>query len=52
MLRVHTPIIRSIRCCVAAYGFLHRVIGLGGGFESRCVGRVYGLEGAVRRKVK
>jgi len=25
MFRVHTPIIRSIRCWVAAYGFLHRV---------------------------
>ena len=27
MFRVHTPIIRSIRCGVAAYGFLHRVCG-------------------------
>ena len=27
MYRVHTPIIRSIRYCVAAYGFLHRVFG-------------------------
>ena len=27
MFRVHTPIIRSIRCWVAAYGFLHRVFG-------------------------
>jgi len=24
---VHTPIIRSIRCWVSAYGFLHRVFG-------------------------
>jgi len=27
MFRVHTPIIRSIRWWVAAYGFLHRVFG-------------------------
>ena len=27
MIRVHTPIIRSIRCWVAAYGFQHRVFG-------------------------
>ena len=27
MFRVHTSIIRSIRCWVAAYGFLHRVFG-------------------------
>ena len=27
MFRVHTPIIRSIRCLVAACGFLHRVFG-------------------------
>ena len=27
MFRVHTPIIRSIRRWVAAYGFLHRVFG-------------------------
>jgi hypothetical protein len=27
MFRVHTPIIRSIRCWVAAYGFMHRVFG-------------------------
>jgi len=27
MFRVHTPIIRSIRCLVAAYEFLHRVFG-------------------------
>jgi len=27
MFRVHTPIIRSIGCWVAAYGFLHRVFG-------------------------
>jgi len=27
MFRAHTPIIRSIRCWVAAYGFLHRVFG-------------------------
>jgi hypothetical protein len=27
MFRVHMPIIRSIRCWVAAYGFLHRVFG-------------------------
>ena len=27
MFRVHTPIIRSIRCWVAAYGFLRRVFG-------------------------
>ena len=27
MFQVHTPIIRSIRCWVAAYGFLHRVFG-------------------------
>ena len=27
MFRVHTPIVRSIRCGVAAYGFLHRVFG-------------------------
>ena len=27
MFRVHTPIIRSIRCWVAAFGFLHRVFG-------------------------
>jgi len=27
MFRVHAPIIRSIRCWVAAYGFLHRVFG-------------------------
>ena len=28
MFRVHTPIIRSIRSWVTAYGFLHRVFGL------------------------
>ena len=49
MFRVHTPIIRSIRCWVGAYGFLHRVFGWGGGLESRCVGRVYGADGAVRQ---
>ena len=27
MFRVHTPIIRSSRCWVAAYGFLHQVFG-------------------------
>ena len=27
MFRVHTPIIRSIGCCVAEYGFLHRIFG-------------------------
>jgi len=27
MFRVHTPFIRSIRCWVAAYDFLHRVFG-------------------------
>ena len=27
MFRVHTPIIRSIRCWIAAYGFPHRVFG-------------------------
>jgi len=27
MFRVHTPIIRSIRCWVATYGFLHQVCG-------------------------
>ena len=27
MFRVHTPIIRSIRCWFAAYGFVHRVFG-------------------------
>ena len=27
MFRAHTPIIRSIRCWAAAYGFLHRVFG-------------------------
>jgi len=27
MFRVHTPVIMSIRCWVAAYGFLHRVSG-------------------------
>ena len=27
MFRAHTPIIRSIRCWVAAYGFLYRVCG-------------------------
>jgi len=27
MFREHTPIIRGIRCWVAAYGFLHRVFG-------------------------
>ena len=26
MFPVHMPIIRSIRCCVAAYGFVHRVL--------------------------
>ena len=30
MFRVHTPIIRSIRCWVTAYGFLHRVCGADG----------------------
>ena len=27
LFRIHTPIIRSIRCSVATYGFLHRVFG-------------------------
>ena len=27
MFRVHTPIIRSTGCWVAAYGFLHRIFG-------------------------
>ena len=27
MFRVHMPIVRNIRCWVAAYGFLHRVFG-------------------------
>jgi len=27
MFQVHTPIIRSNRCCAAAYGFLYRVFG-------------------------
>ena len=27
MFQVHTPIVRSIRCWVAAYRFLHRVFG-------------------------
>ena len=27
MFRVHTPVVRSIGCWVAAYGFLHRVFG-------------------------
>ena len=28
MFRVHTPIIKNIRCWVAAYGFVHRIFGL------------------------
>jgi hypothetical protein len=48
MFRVHTPIIRSIVCWVAAYGFLHRDFWMGGGLESRCVGRVYGAVGTRR----
>ena len=35
MFQVHTPIIRSIRRWVAAYGFLHRVFWMSGGLESR-----------------
>ena len=42
MFRVHTPIIRSIRCCVAAYGFLHRVFGL----VTFLRAAVYGADGA------
>jgi len=30
----------------AAYGFLHPSFWMGGGLESRCVGRVYGADGA------
>jgi len=33
----YTPIIRSIRCWVATYGFLHRVFVMDGGLESRTV---------------
>jgi len=44
MFRVHTPIIRSIRCWVAAYGFLHRVFGWM--VVLRAV--AYGADGAVR----
>jgi len=50
MFRVHTPIITSIGCWVAGYGFLYRVFfWVGGGLESRCVGRVYGADVAMRR---
>ena len=42
MLRVHTPIIRSIRCSVAAYGFLHRVFG----WVVVLRAAVYGADGA------
>jgi len=43
MFRVHTPIIRNIRCWVAAYGFLHRVFGWVVVFRAA----VYGADGAV-----
>jgi len=45
MFRVHTAIIRSIRSGVAAYG-----LWMGGGLESRCVGRVFGADGALRHR--
>jgi hypothetical protein len=48
MFRAFTPITRSTRPCIAAYGFLHPALLPGGGRESRCVGRVYGVEGAAR----
>ena len=48
MFRVHTPIIRSIRCSVAAYGFLHRVFGWVVVLRVAASGRVYGADGAVR----
>ena len=52
MFRVHTPIIRSIRCWVAAYGFLHRVFWMGGGPKSRCVGRVYGADSGQEATIR
>ena len=51
MFRVHTPIIRSIRCSVAAYGSLHRFFWMGGGLNRRCVGRVCGADGAPIQKL-
>jgi len=35
------------RFWVETYGFLHRSFWIFGGLESRCVGRVYGADGAV-----
>jgi len=45
MFRVHTIIIRSIRCWVAAYGFVHRVFG----WVVVLRAAVYGADGAVQR---
>jgi len=52
MFRAHTPIIKSIRYWVAAYGFLTEfLVGMGGGLGIRYVGRVYGADGAVHKNV-
>jgi len=43
--RAHKPIVRSIRCC--SIWFSGPSMWMDGGLESRCVGRVYGADGAV-----
>jgi len=47
-ISVHTPIIRSIRCWFAAYGFLHRVFG----WVVVLRGAVYGADGAVHGTIR
>ena len=47
MFQVHTPIIRSIRCWVGSIWFSAPSFWMGGGLESRCLGRVYSADGAV-----
>jgi len=52
MFRVHTPIIRSIRCWVVVYGFLHQVYGRVVVLRATAVGRVYGVDGAVHGTIR
>jgi len=48
MFRVHTPIIRSIRYLSCSIWFSAPSFWIGGGLDSRCVGRVCGADVAVR----
>jgi len=52
MFRIHTPIIRSIGCWVAAYGFRHRVIGWVVVLRAAAQVVLYDADGAVQHDLR